>query len=580
MADGRIHRLNLRAESDSLIRRAVFLVEDAMRTASLPDTGRWLIFRSLSLGTIRADLPPSSLSMQIERRFRELSSQAVYALEPSAKDAPCVFFWDDAEPYAALTLYLCKGGRADAWFWPLAVSGFQPGMSQQEALRTAVLGAMASPARAGALFRILLELHQAGKLDILLESLLPADGPVLLHTLWADQSSAFSGFSAAETRLFETGVPIPASDSIRELQSPALLGTLQRWLEIWGVQDMRAPWLAAALLCTERPTRLFDRRLPAQVRALLGALQPAHSPAFSAESIDSPHANAPVSAASQRIPEQGASSMPKPASSPAPPLQNARTSGPLAQAEAQLPQVLAFETPPTLDAGSAPPPSIQIAENARAKGLDFPFTHTPPHLAAELPRQPEVQAKARPQASRLDAFPFSEKSQAAGLFFLIPIFEHLGISLLLQSESQLFDGEFVSHLFLGTARRLGIPKEDPILQLFKLDNPLSFPPSLHRIASYPPLLGIAHPQAALTFEELLGIFHKSARRFCRLQVGMGLRRLVMRNARVQSSPTHIDLFFDHRQADILIRKAGLDIDPGWVPWLGRVIHYHYLHGEL
>jgi hypothetical protein len=29
-----------------------------------------------------------------------------------------------------------------------------------------------------------------------------------------------------------------------------------------------------------------------------------------------------------------------------------------------------------------------------------------------------------------------------------------------------------------------------------------------------------------------------------------------------------------------VRLAGLDINPGWVPWLGRVVTFHYMssHG--
>jgi hypothetical protein len=34
--------------------------------------------------------------------------------------------------------------------------------------------------------------------------------------------------------------------------------------------------------------------------------------------------------------------------------------------------------------------------------------------------------------------------------------------------------------------------------------------------------------------------------------------------------------FDVRRADVRIRKAGLDLDPGWVPWLGRVLSFHYV----
>jgi hypothetical protein len=32
--------------------------------------------------------------------------------------------------------------------------------------------------------------------------------------------------------------------------------------------------------------------------------------------------------------------------------------------------------------------------------------------------------------------------------------------------------------------------------------------------------------------------------------------------------------------DIRVRRAGLDIDPGWTPWLLRVIHFHYVAGDV
>jgi hypothetical protein len=26
---------------------------------------------------------------------------------------------------------------------------------------------------------------------------------------------------------------------------------------------------------------------------------------------------------------------------------------------------------------------------------------------------------------------------------------------------------------------------------------------------------------------------------------------------------------------LAVRRAGLDLDPGWVPWFGRVVGFHY-----
>ena len=56
---------------------------------------------------------------------------------------------------------------------------------------------------------------------------------------------------------------------------------------------------------------------------------------------------------------------------------------------------------------------------------------------------------------------------------------------------------------------------------------------------------------------------------------ISLRRLVRRPALVHATPTHIDLCFDARWVELEVRLAGLDLDPGWVPWLGRVVTFHY-----
>jgi hypothetical protein len=42
------------------------------------------------------------------------------------------------------------------------------------------------------------------------------------------------------------------------------------------------------------------------------------------------------------------------------------------------------------------------------------------------------------------------------------------------------------------------------------------------------------------------------------------------------SRTHIDVDFRLSQADVRIRRVALDVDPGWVPWLGRVVQFSYL----
>jgi hypothetical protein len=70
-------------------------------------------------------------------------------------------------------------------------------------------------------------------------------------------------------------------------------------------------------------------------------------------------------------------------------------------------------------------------------------------------------------------------------------------------------------------------------------------------------------------------WYNAMRRWLRRFAHIGFFDLVLRPALLTVTPTHCDLHFDHRQADIRIRRAGLDIDPGWLPWFGRVVGFHY-----
>jgi hypothetical protein len=46
-------------------------------------------------------------------------------------------------------------------------------------------------------------------------------------------------------------------------------------------------------------------------------------------------------------------------------------------------------------------------------------------------------------------------------------------------------------------------------------------------------------------------------------------------ARLRATETHLDLDLATPTVDLALRLSGLDLDPGWVPWLGRVLTFHY-----
>ena len=54
-----------------------------------------------------------------------------------------------------------------------------------------------------------------------------------------------------------------------------------------------------------------------------------------------------------------------------------------------------------------------------------------------------------------------------------------------------------------------------------------------------------------------------------------LSAVLVRAAEVTVDATHADVRFRLDDAELRLRRVGLDLDPGWLPWLGRVVLFHY-----
>jgi hypothetical protein len=53
-------------------------------------------------------------------------------------------------------------------------------------------------------------------------------------------------------------------------------------------------------------------------------------------------------------------------------------------------------------------------------------------------------------------------------------------------------------------------------------------------------------------------------------------RVARRRGRVLAERGWIDIEMPLDTVDIDVRRAGLDIDPGWLPWLGTVVRFRYV----
>jgi hypothetical protein len=52
-------------------------------------------------------------------------------------------------------------------------------------------------------------------------------------------------------------------------------------------------------------------------------------------------------------------------------------------------------------------------------------------------------------------------------------------------------------------------------------------------------------------------------------------RVARKRGEVVGEPGWIEVHLDLDDVDVEIRRAGLDLDPGWIPWLGVVVRFLY-----
>ncbi|KQP37386.1 hypothetical protein [Pseudorhodoferax sp. Leaf274] len=203
---------------------------------------------------------------------------------------------------------------------------------------------------------------------------------------------------------------------------------------------------------------------------------------------------------------------------------------------APVPAVAAPTTPTRGRRRPSAPPRAQEQQTRRAAGApDAPA----PGRAAMRALQPLAQP------------PWLEHTACGGLLFLLPVLQHLQWPQWLDTqppESAARHTAAVLHLAL---RRLAAPPDDPLWQLA--------PPTTE-----PPALQARH-----------AAWLASARRWLHRAGRLGLVTLARRPAHVALTATHVDLYFRLDQTDLRLRRLGLDLDPGWLPWLGRVVRFHY-----
>jgi hypothetical protein len=580
----RVRHLRLTASDEALVRRGALLLEDALRTASLPggDDGRLIVVRSLALGTIDSRGSSASVALALEQSWRRLAASAVHAEDSAAPHQPAVYFRDRAEALTLLAVRLASGRDTGAWFWPLAVPGWRPGIPAGDAFRLVLAAALDGSVPAAAMLGLVAALLDRGALSPLLAALHPGDGPALLAALGLTRPARPASGRAADFSL----PPL----------TPAWTSILTRWVRVWGAQDARSAWLAALALIVDTPARLLDPEFVVRAERLA---------ALVAQSEPAP----PEAQTLAATPRETA-----PRAIPAAEREAATEDGP--------PQPPAADAQPDHAAARAPQPDTARGEFAR------PRPPAPAQIDAEQPAgddQP-APAPAKTWSRTHGPAPGASYTRFAGLALALPLLSHLGIAGAIEADPKLADLDLPGRILTALARGARIPADDPIRAAFTRHGRLRAPCPYAAPAAWRSGLTKAGPLAvcgmigrpavrvlceadgrlalALWHGEmpqvvaaalddgtvsgaplpqrsdvavLVGAWQVAARRWLAAYTDVTLGGLIRRPGYIALTRTHLDVFFALRDADIRVRRAGLDLDPGWLPWYGRVVLFHYVN---
>jgi len=179
-------------------------------------------------------------------------------------------------------------------------------------------------------------------------------------------------------------------------------------------------------------------------------------------------------------------------------------------------------------------------------------------------------------AQRNDALEGARTSYG-GLLFIVSVLERLGFADFFGKNPRRIDAEFPNRFLLFVGERVGMTRHDPLARALEVragrggaDDAIKA--GLPRAVA--DLLAVPIPRCPI--ETPYDCWLAALRRWSRRHARMGLATLIRRPARVQASPTHIDVAFSLSELDVRIRRHALDVDPGWVPWLHRVVQFQYV----
>lgn len=146
------------------------------------------------------------------------------------------------------------------------------------------------------------------------------------------------------------------------------------------------------------------------------------------------------------------------------------------------------------------------------------------------------------------------RSAWAGLLFLPALIERSGLAAAFGAFERGAAETAAATLLLAAADWMNIDRDDPLREVLA------------------PLFATASPQHAQFAQAQL----RAARIWAVRELRLPLRHIAHRRGRVIATAARVDVAFPMFDADLRLRRAGIDSDPRWLPWLGLSLYFHFL----
>lgn len=608
----KVRRLRISSQDEDSISSDVNTLQEALSIASLPGLPPHglLLIRKIDLGVYQARSSAMAVSRLIDERVRSMRYQSVCVDDQEYPQQNIVWFSDAAQAVMCFINLYAQSHVPNAWYWRVVFPSWQPNMNLAEVLLVICKDYSELQSKPFVFAGVIDQLLSQGRVNTVL-------GAVTTRL--------------SQQLLLDMGLYpyLTSSVSSPKIEQPLYIST--RWrafvteaINEWGEQDVRTIWLTVNALILQYPSLAESQQLLPQINSVIANSKSERSLLADNEFRKVKAADVNLEIPSHQLENdegtlnEGGELGLKETKQPEP-FQSINALSRLHHQD--LPLV------PYRESDSSTSIGISVTKN----DIDQSSHNADESVLTEHQEDKKITRMLNPYTGLVN-------SDSCGFAFLISLLELIAMREVLSLNPPLAASNFPLRIIRKMAQRLDIPSNHPVLQAipelpvaneqaienfvaptaweslitpanssgnnkcndllrFKIKNDSSIgyiTDRTHKILLYVGNCEASQLPAWMAsyqirdqvgrhtyprFENLETTIQLLSSRYLYRYAKMSLRQLSNRQGQIALTKTHLDILFDIKQIDIRIRLAGLDINPGWVPWLALVVQFHYDSGD-